>query len=607
MESKEKPIKKIRNKTINYNKKNVNPLLMHIEEYSKAMDIINKEINKNKEMHEFEDVIFDTFTQIKEVTNEYCDKMREISKDLSPNDKNCEGRIQKLIFDILTNFANIMSKSIEKFEADRKMSIIVYEEYKKNIEDLNSKFSEKIEKLNVLKRNYFEEINKYEEFLIKEDLGLLNENETNKKEKKKKDKNKEKNLIDNNMQVREQQQAYISTIKDLKSNLKTTFGCLFTERKLIFQTLNLNWENLLKYFNAAFKNISTIIDEQAKDLENNSLKFDEDINNKDNVIDNIIKEELYSFKFLSINQNDEKEEVIEEDPKNKKKKKDKDKDKDKDKKDNNEINSLLEKLQEKNIYNLITIIKKHGIILTKEDSDKVEIYENKQYIESLIQLIIENPDKFDEEKKNNLLSLFEKNEENQNSFMTYLNNYRAKGSFELKKSSLKLFCDLFTFILDLAVKNNNYRMIQFAMILSLTYYHLDEEKKDEDKNNNNKINIKDDDGRNKIYMTKYLKNSEPLKKKEYWLNYLQALIDDELQKINKRKEKNINEKQKSVAVYSSVFTLIKNMIDYDLDFKFIDETVLQEINDQYKLKDEEKQNIVNFLLTEIQEKEKKNK
>ena len=62
------------------------------------------------------------------------------------------------------------------------------------------------------------------------------------------------------MQVREQQQAYISTIKDLKSNLKTTFGCLFTERKLIFQTLNLNWENLLKYFNAAFKNISTIIE-----------------------------------------------------------------------------------------------------------------------------------------------------------------------------------------------------------------------------------------------------------------------------------------------------------------------------------------------------------
>ena len=600
MESKEKPFKKYRNKTINY-KKNVNPLLMHVEEYSKAMDIINKEINKNKEMHDFEDIIFDTFTEIKNATNEYCEKMREISKDLSPNDKNGEGRIQKFIFDILTNIANFMSKAVEKFEGERKINTIakVYEEYKKNIEDLNKKFTEKIEILNDSKKNYFEEINKYEEFLIKKDLGVLNENETNKKEKKKKDKNKDKNLIDNNKEVLEQQKLYISTIADLKSNLKSTFGCINTERKLIYQTLNSNCENLIKYFNAGLKNITTIIDEQAKILDQNSLKIDEDTFNEETVLNNIIKEELYSFKFLSINQNNEKEEVIEEDPKNKKKKKDKDKDK----KDNNEINSLVEKLKEENIYRLISIIKTNNIKLTKEDSDKVEIYENKKYIESLILLIIQEPDKFDEEKKNSLLSLFEKNEENQNSFMQFLNNYRAKGSFEFKKSSIKILSDLFTFILDLAVKTNNYRMIQFAMILSLTYFHLDEEKMNENKNNNNIINIKDDDGRNKIYMTQYLKNSEPLKKKEYWLNYLQALIDDELQKINKRNEKNVNEKQKSVAIYSSVFTLIKNMIDYDLDFKFINETILQEINDQYKLKDEDKKNIVNFLITEIQEKE----
>ena len=88
--------------------------------------------------------------------------------------------------------------------------------------------------------------------------------------------------------------------------------------------------------------------------------------------------------------------------------------------------------------------------------------------------------------------------------------------------------------------------------------------------------------------------------KEFWLNYLQALIHDEIDKLIKRKEKVITDKQRSVAVFSSSFTLIKNMLDYDLDFGFINQ-VLEEVCSQNKFKDTEKQDIVNFLIAENQQ------
>ena len=101
-------------------------------------------------------------------------------------------------------------------------------------------------------------------------------------------------------------------------------------------------------------------------------------------------------------------------------------------------------------------------------------------------------------------------------------------------------------------------------------------------------------------MTTYLKNAKPYHSKEFWLNYWQALIHDEIDKLVKRKEKVITDKQRSVAVFSSSFTLIKNMLDYDLDFGFINQ-VLEEVCSQNKFKDTEKQDIVNFLIAENQQ------
>ena len=298
---------------------------------------------------------------------------------------------------------------------------------------------------------------------------------------------------------------------------------------------------------------------------------------------------LYTFKFLNIKKN----ENIEEDKKHRKKKK-----------DESEIDGLLEKLTEENINNIINVIKEHDIKFSKENNDKVEImFENKLYIESTILSIMNDPDNFDEKTKNSIISLFGKNVENQYSFMRYLNNYRAKGTFSFKKKTIEIFSDLFIFILDSAVKNNDHKMIQFIMILSLTYYYIDENSTNENPDNQNTIQ---DEDQSKIFITNYLRKSDIIKEKQYWLTYLNALLEEENEKVYKRKEKTVNEKQKSVAIYSSIFTLVKNIVDYELDFDFIN-NILEDIFTLYKIKDKEKKDITDYLMLEIRQKEEKKK
>ena len=580
----EKSSKKSKHKTLNF-KKHINPLLMSIEEYNKAMEVIPKEIEKNKEFHEFEEKILKVYEEIKSATNEYCEKMKDISKQLNPNEKNTEGKIQKMIYDALTNVSEAIYATIKRFEDDKKNNINtkIYEDYNSIFDSFNKEYSQKIEILDKTRKSYLNEAVKYEAYLINKELGLLesiNNNENNKKEnKKKKDKNIP--LNDNHSIVCDLQEQYLKSKLDIKGHLKKIFCCINTERKLVFQTLKQNSENLVRVINLGLKKLNELIKEQSNNYEINPISDSEDLFDEENTINNILKDDLYKFKFLSINKIKEKEENNEN--KNKKKKKEK--------KDNTNVDSLLEQLTNENIMNLLNDLTTNKIKYNEENKQKVTLLENKKKIEELIQLIIDDPNKFIKENKSLLYSLLESTEDNQISFMQYLNNYRANGAFDLKKLTINIFCDLFIFIVDMAVKTNNYKLIQYALILSLTYYHIEEDKNKNEKNDEEK----------KIYMTKYLKESNSFHQKEFWINYLQALINDEIEKLNKRKEITISDKQKSVAVYSSAFTLIKNMIDYELDFDFINK-ILEEICNKNKFKDTEKQDIVNFLLAETQNK-----
>ena len=60
-------------------------------------------------------------------------------------------------------------------------------------------------------------------------------------------------------------------------------------------------------------------------------------------------------------------------------------------------------------------------------------------------------------------------------------------------------------------------------------------------------------------------------------------------------------KKMSVFIYTTSFALIKNMIDYDLDFNFINE-ILKEIFNKYNIKENERIELANYLMAEFSNK-----
>ena len=582
-------------KTIAY-KKTVNPLYMNIDEYAKIMEIIPKEVESNKEIHLFEEKISLIYEDINNTINEFCDKMRQIAKQLVPNDDDSEGKLQTIINNILQKSSASLENIVQKFESDKENNSKIYTDYSKKLDDFYKIIANKVDEYNTKKKLYLEEVAKYEAYLINRELGLIdpkneNENENNNKKDNKKKKDKNIALIDNHIKVYETQENYVAFKNDLIFEIKKIIGCINTERKLVYNLLKQNTESLFKNINMGLTKINDTIAKEVHLYERNPIKDNENLINEEKTINSILKDDIYSFKFLSINRDNEK---IEEDSKNKKKKKDK-----KDNLINLNIDSLVEKLEDENIRTLIKEIKKNEIKYNKENEEAIAILESKKKTEEFAKFIITDPEKFNNDKKKELMSLLKDNLHNQKGFIQFLNNFRANGIFELKKLSITILCDFFTIIVERAVKENNYKIIQIVLILSMTYYHIDENSSNKNINKNLKIENNDEDDSNKIYMTKYLKTSKPFHDKNFWLNYLNALKNEEIDKLTKRKEVTISDKQKSIAIYSSAFTLIKNMVDYDSDFIFIN-SVLEEVFKENKFTDNEKQDIVNFLITETQ-------
>ena len=589
----DKQNKKPKNQT---NKSKKDSHINEIEEYNLVSQIIQQEIETNNYFKDTEKNLFLIYEEIRDATIEYCKKMLEISKKLKPNDKSSEGKIQKLIFEVLTNSSKAMEDAVKKFYDRKNDNSYMYEEFEKNKEDLEEEYAEKIRLMDEKRKSYILEMKNYEIYLINKELGLLeskNENESNKKEKKKKGKDKELPIENNYDKVYKQQESLFSSKDDLRKCLKSIFFAINTERKLTYNSLIRNCENLLNVINTGLSKLNEIISNLIESITKKPLELNNNLINEENIINQILKEDLYTFKFISISKKKE-EENNEEESKNKKKKKEKTK-----KNDIDSINDLLEKLEENNILNMLNEVKNNKISLSKKSNNKLILLENKKYIETKIELIINKPDEYDKETKEKLNSLLESNEEYQMTFMKYLNNYRARGEFILKKVSITNLCDLFKIIVDSAIKSKNYKLIKLSMILSLTYYHLKEEKNETNKTNEN-------NEENKIYMTEYLKQFESYQELPFWLNYLEALINEEIERINKGNELPINEKKKSVIINSNIFTLIKSMIDYGLDEQLILK-VLDEIYNNYEINVTDKGDILNFLTTEMKEKKKDNK
>ena len=546
-------------------KKEEEPPQQHI-----CFDKISKEKDINSNINQFSQYLSDIFTSIKTLTNDYCIKLNQIIEKLNNTNKKNKNESQIIlnmenyIYKTLKECTDIISKNFAKVECQKDEKDENLDKTEQNINQLEEYLQLDINKMEFNRAAYLQEFNNFEISIIKEELDQKENYDNDNDNKKKRIMIKEDDINNDNVsRILALQKSYFDISKKLRDEFKQILNMMHIKRKFILKTIYNKFQLFLSCINDTGEKINKITNDENtnnifKDNEENSEKMDEKIND-------IFKEDLYKFKFLS------EFKTIKE-SKNKIKNK------------RNNFEYLYDKLDENNIENIAKKLKKYDIQFSKENTEQFNILQNNKIIKSKINLIINAPLKFIPKERENFISLIKSSVQNQILFLQYLNNYRATGNLNLKELTINIFCEIFLHIL---MSSKDFKSIQLCIILSQTYYY----EKDKPADNEGEGN--------KIFMINYMKKWQIFKNKVFWKNYLDGLIDDEIKKINESKEKKISTKQMTTSVYSSIFTLTKNMVDFGLDMDFII-NLTNEAFLKYNISDNLKKDIINYLIEELQ-------
>ena len=546
-------------------KKEEEPPQQHI-----CFDKISKEKDINSNINQFSQYLSDIFTSIKTLTNDYCIKLNQIIEKLNNTNKKNKNESQIIlnmenyIYKTLKECTDIISKNFAKVECQKDEKDENLDKTEQNIDQLEEYLQLDINKMEFNRAAYLQEFNNFEISIIKEELDQKENYDNDNDNKKKRIMIKEDDINNDNVsRILALQKSYFDISKKLRDEFKQILNMMHIKRKFILKTIYNEFQLFLSCINDTGEKINKITNDENtnnifEDNEENSEKMDENIND-------IFKEDLYKFKFLSEFKTikESKNEI-----KNKR----------------NNFEYLYDKLDENNIENIAKKLKKYDIQFSKENTEQFNVLQNNKIIKSKIDLIINAPLKFIPKERENFISLIKSSVQNQILFLQYLNNYRATGNLNLKELTINIFCEIFLHIL---MSSKDFKSIQLCIILSQTYYY----EKDKPADNEGEGN--------KIFMINYMKKWQIFKNKVFWKNYLDGLIDDEIKKINENKEKKISTKQMTTSVYSSIFTMTKNMVDFGLDMDFII-NLTNEAFLKYNISDNLKKDIINYLIEELQ-------
>ena len=177
-------------------------------------------------------------------------------------------------------------------------------------------------------------------------------------------------------------------------------------------------------------------------------------------------------------------------------------------------------------------------------------------------------------------------------FLHKLNDYRAFCLFELQDEYYKLFGDIFNFIIDVSVKENDYHCVEMVIILSKTYY----------------ISM---DKKNKVYIQNMILNNECFKSKVFWEELLVYSISKEVVQSAKRENLNRDDEKKLKAkndniIFSQLLSIIDNMFDFGVDGNFVKEIIEPKIK-FYKVDDKLSKTITDVMDSKTDAKNKKGK
>ena len=233
------------------------------------------------------------------------------------------------------------------------------------------------------------------------------------------------------------------------------------------------------------------------------------------------------------------------------------------------------------------------LIITNGIDIKIEIEKN--HTKNLITKILSNIQKGN---ANTLINDGEINElknllnthSNRVIFLHKLNDYRALCLYELPEKYYKLFGNLFSYIIDVSQKENDYHSVEMVIILSKTYYMLMDKK-------------------NKLYLQDVILNNECFKMKDFWEELLIYSISKEVVQSNKREaigrddEKKLKTKNDNI-IFSQLLSLIDNMFDFGVEENLVKAIIEPKIK-FYKVEEKLSKTINDVMESKIKAKNKR--
>ena len=178
----------------------------------------------------------------------------------------------------------------------------------------------------------------------------------------------------------------------------------------------------------------------------------------------------------------------------------------------------------------------------------------------------------DKEDRKQLLEYI-KYEKTHELFLIVLSKLRTNNRFCREKNLIELISEILWTILNTAQKNNNYTLAKNCIILSQTFYYLDESKKE-------------------VYIVDKIKNHPWLSSYKFWKDFIFIMIVREFKKLENmypesklviNKNKNVTEDIKpkiGEILFSQLFPYVGNMNEFDIKKKYIIK-IISDINKRF--------------------------
>jgi hypothetical protein len=166
-------------------------------------------------------------------------------------------------------------------------------------------------------------------------------------------------------------------------------------------------------------------------------------------------------------------------------------------------------------------------------------------------------------------------------FLFCLNYFRTSGKYELKTEIFNLIKSVFCKAADYLIENDNKKISHFLIILSQTFYLMKDGKK--------------------YFLQKELKNCPYFRDTKFWINDLEDIIQNEIDKFEEQTIKNNivfseDRKKKKIEeiVFSKMASIIASLNGFEFEKEKMDE-ILSPFITKYKLSDQSK-NTINSLI-----------